>query len=63
MVGLLIIIIMWPAFLVASCLNIGYMPSYALIRIHIRPHSNAYNIGLDLKPLYSLVATLVVQLF
>ena len=23
----------WPAFLAASCLNIGYMSSYALIRI------------------------------
>ena len=24
----------WPAFLAASCLNSGYMSSYALIRIH-----------------------------
>ena len=24
----------WPAFLAASCLNIGYMSSFALIRIH-----------------------------
>ena len=24
----------WPAFLAASCLNIGYISSYELIRIH-----------------------------
>ena len=46
----------WPAFLVASCLNIGYLSSHELIRIrNYRPHSNTYNIVLNLKWLYSLV--------
>ena len=46
----------WPAFLAASCLNIGYTSSYELIKIrNWGPHSNTYNIVLNIKWIYSLV--------
>ena len=51
----------WSALLAASCLNIGYVSSYELIRIcNKEPHSNAYSIVLNSKWLYSLASFLVV---
>ena len=48
----------WSALLAASCLNIGYMSLYELIRICNKgPHSNAYNIVLNTKWLYSLASS------